>query len=175
MGEHKPKRGGRLIMNNVECLCAVITVLYIRQKWYSSYSIATCWEKCVPLAGKKCVGLECHIKPLKLVLLSKLSQTQNKSNCVIYLIADENLVLFLWIQVACIPKRKHPFFFFFQISFLSIRSWPCYVKHIRRPGLPYFWGFYFSLCHQALRERTDFLMQCFFPLESSLKCFRLGM
>lgn len=57
------------------------------------------------------MGLECHIKPLKLALLSKLSQTQNKSNCVIYLIADENVALFLWVQVACIPKRNYPFCF----------------------------------------------------------------
>lgn len=43
------------------------------------------------------MGLECHIKALKLALLSKLTQTQNKSNCVIYLIAEENVVLFLWV------------------------------------------------------------------------------
>lgn len=40
--EHKPKRGGRLIMNNVECLSAVITVLCISQKCHSSYHVATC-------------------------------------------------------------------------------------------------------------------------------------
>lgn len=75
------------------CNCSALC----KPKGLSDYNATTCWEKSVPLAGKKCVGLECHIKPLKLALLSKLSQTQNKSNCVIYLIAEENVVLFLWV------------------------------------------------------------------------------
>lgn len=126
MGGAQAKK--RREVNNEQCrmsFCCHHSALY-KPKCQSSYNVATCWEKYVPLAGKKCVGLECHIKPLKLALLSKLSQTQNKFNCVIYLIADENVVLFLCIQVACFPKRKHPFFFFFQVSFPSVRSWPCW-------------------------------------------------
>lgn len=84
-------------MKHVKGLSIVTVVLCVRQKCHSTHNAATCGEKCVPLAGKKFVELECHIKPLKLALLSKLSQTQNKSNCVIYLIADENVVLFLWV------------------------------------------------------------------------------
>ena len=67
------------------------------------------------------VGLAYHIKPLKLALLSKLSQTQSKSNCVIYLIADENGVPFLWLQVACISKRKYPLVLL-QILFLPVKA-----------------------------------------------------
>lgn len=75
------------------CHCSALW----KPKGHTDYHATTCWVKCVPLAGKKCVGLECHIKALKLALLSKLTQTQNKSNCVIYLIAEENVVLFLWV------------------------------------------------------------------------------
>lgn len=74
------------------CHCSALH----KPKGRSDYNATTCWEKRVPLAGKKCVGLECHIKLPKLALLSKLSQTQNKSKCVIYLIAEENVVLFWW-------------------------------------------------------------------------------
>jgi hypothetical protein len=78
-----------------QCLSAVIMMLQRSQKCHRHLWPCCCREKCVPLTRKKCVALECHIKPLKLALLSKLSVTQNKSNCVIYLIADENVVLFL--------------------------------------------------------------------------------
>lgn len=67
------------------------------------------------------MGLECHIKPLKLALLSKLSQTQNKSNCVIYLIADENVGFFYGYRWLAFQKGGI-LFFFFQISALLVRS-----------------------------------------------------
>lgn len=65
------------------------------------------------------MGLEFRIKPLKLALLSKLSQTQNKSNCVIYLIADENVVLFLMATGDLRFKKKVSFLSPSQILSLS--------------------------------------------------------
>lgn len=71
------------------------------------------------------MGLECHIKPLKLALLSIFSQTQKKSNCVIYLIADENVGFFFMGMGGLYSTKKVDLFIFFQIHFLPGRSWPC--------------------------------------------------
>lgn len=131
-------------------------MLRISQKCHSTYNAATCWEKCVPLAGKKCMGLEFRIKPLKLALLSKLSQTQNKSNCVIYLIADENVVLFLMATGDLHFKKKVSFLPPPSASLSLSKKLSMLILAYQRTRTMYFWKFHFPLHDKALRDRTNF-------------------
>lgn len=128
----------------------------------------------VPSSQRKHVALECHIKPFKLALLNKLSLTQNKSNCVIYLIADENVALKKkWVQIAYVPERICPVFSSqWALFFLSFLYW-YQIDHSagapHAPRLPSLWP------NQALGDRRNFPAWCFSPSQSSFKCFRLAI
>lgn len=76
-----------------------------------------------------------------------------------------------------IPKRKYSLFFLARLSRISPSKKVDRVdiQPSRGPRVPYFWDVTSHAMIRPWERELIFLTWCFFPYESSWKCFRLGI